>query len=257
MYPSTHAPPARIPIRVNSFCSLESVKLPWQKSDAPEAPATTSSSTAEPAASSEPEKKLPKGYTPPKGRPTPKRHEQEIKRGVVRDPNAMSRAQASQKRKEMKASMSKEEWKEYKKQERAERRAQNKDIQAKMDAGDERYLLDRDKGEVRRYVRDWVDSRRFLSNYVMPGALILLVIMLLGQFFPEVAAALSVAAMFFILATFAEGIFIGQRANKAVRAKSPDSTETGFGLGMYAFSRASQPRNWRTPKPQVAIGNKV
>ena len=61
---------------------------------------------------------MPKGYTPPKGRPTPKRHEQEIKRGVVRDPNAMSRAQASQKRKEMKASMSKEEWKEYKKQER-------------------------------------------------------------------------------------------------------------------------------------------
>ena len=233
------------------------MKLPWQKSDAPKAPASTSSSTAEPTTTSEPEKKLPKGYTPPKGRPTPKRHEQEIKRGVVRDPNAMSRAQASQKRKEMKASMSKEEWKEYKKQERAQRRAQNKEIQAKMDAGDERYLLDRDKGEVRRYVRDWVDSRRFLSNFVMPGALVLLVIMLLGQFFPDVAAVLSVAAMVFILATFAEGIFIGKRANKAVRAKFPDSAETGFGLGMYAFSRASQPRNWRTPKPQVAIGDNV
>ena len=233
------------------------MKLPWQKSDAPKAPASTNSSTPEPTTASEPEKKLPKGYTPPKGRPTPKRHEQEIKRGVVRDPNAMSRAQAAQKRKEMKASMSKEEWKEYKKQERAERRAQNRDIQAKMDAGDERYLLDRDKGEVRRYVRDWVDSRRFLSNFVMPGVLVLLVIMLLGQFFPDVAAVLSVAAMVFILATFAEGIFIGKRANKAVRAKFPDSAETGFGLGMYAFLRASQPRNWRTPKPQVAIGDNV
>lgn len=205
----------------------------------------------------EPEPKLPKGYTPPKGRPTPKRHEQEIKRGVVRDPNAVSTGQAAQKRKELKASMSKEEWKAYKKQEREERRAQNKEVQARMDAGDERYLMDRDKGEVRRYVRDWVDSQRFISNFIMPGALVLLVIMLIGQWLPQVAAVLSVLSMLFILGMFIEGVLIGSRANKAVRKKFPDSTDRGFGLGMYAFSRASQPRNWRTPKPQVALGATV
>lgn len=233
------------------------MKLPWQKTDAKPATADNSSTKVELDTPSEPEKKLPKGYTPPKGRPTPKRHDQEVKRGVVRDPHAMSRAQAAQKRKELKSTMSKEEWKDYKKQERAERRAQNKEIQAKMDAGDERYLLDRDKGEIRRYVRDWVDARRFLSNFIMPGALVLLVIMLLGQFFPELAAILSVVSMVFIMAMFIEGIFIGKRANKAVRAKFPETTETGFGLGSYAFSRASQPRNWRTPKPRVAIGADV
>lgn len=199
----------------------------------------------------------PKGYTPPKGKPTPKRIDQEIKRGVVRDPNALTPAQQHQKQKELKKSMSKEEWKAYKKEQREENRRANREIQAKMDAGDERYLMDRDKGEVRRYVRDWVDSRRFMNNYAMPLALFLFLVLFLGSFFPEIAGAISILPMLFIVAIFIEAFLIGKRANNAVRLKFPGTNETGFSLGMYAFSRASQPRKWRSPKPQVAIGEKV
>lgn len=209
------------------------------------------------ASEAKPEPTYPKGYTPPKGRPTPKRHEQEIKRGVLRDPDALTPAQRSQRNKDLKASMTKEEWKAYKKEQRAENRRANREMQARMDAGDERYLMDRDKGEVRRYVRDWVDARRFFNNYVMPVALVLLLVMLIDTWLPRVATALSALTMVFILAIFIEAFIIGIRANKAVRAKFPETTDTGFGLGMYAFSRASQPRNWRSPKPQVAIGAKV
>lgn len=209
------------------------------------------------ASEAKPEPTYPKGYTPPKGRPTPKRHEQEIKRGVLRDPDALTPAQRSQRNKDLKASMTKEEWKAYKKEQRAENRRANREMQARMDAGDERYLMDRDKGEVRRYVRDWVDARRFFNNYVMPVALVLLLVMLIGTWLPRVATALSALTMVFILAIFIEAFIIGIRANKAVRAKFPETTDTGFGLGMYAFSRANQPRNWRSPKPQVAIGAKV
>ncbi len=267
------------------------MKLPWQKSDAraadsvaadsgstkldlggdaaKDAPAKqkSASATAESGTKKNTKKSdrplgkdgkpLPKGYTPPKGRPTPKRHDQEVKRGVVRDPNAMSKPQQAQKRKELKASMSKEEWKDYKKQERAERRKRNKEVQARMDAGDERYLMDRDKGDVRRYVRDWVDSRRFLANYMLPTMVVLLAIMILGTFLPRVAEILSLVSMVFIVAIFVEAVLIGRRANRAVREKFPETDETGFGLGMYAYSRASQPRGWRTPKPQVAIGSKA
>lgn len=239
------------------------VKLPWQKSEqgTPEDPAASGSTkvdlpaAGESAADAEP-KKYPKGYTPPKGRPTPKRHDQEVKRGVVRDPSALTPAQQQQRRKELKKSMSKEEWKAYKKKEREENRARNREMQSHIDAGDERYLMERDRGPVRRYVRDWVDSQRFFNNYVMPVALVFLLIMLIGTWFPRVAAALSLASMVFILTIIIEGIIIGMRANRAVRAKFPDA-DTGFGLGMYAFSRATQPRNWRSPKPQVAIGAKV
>lgn len=209
------------------------------------------------ASEAKPEPTYPKGYTPPKGRPTPKRQDQEIKRGVLRDPDALTPAQRSQRNKDLKASMTKEEWKAYKKEQRAENRRANREIQARIDAGDERYLMDRDKGEIRRYVRDWVDARRFFNNYVMPVALVLLLVMLIGTWMPRVATVLSGLTMVFILAIFIEAFIIGIRANKAVRAKFPEATETGFGLGMYAFSRASQPRNWRSPKPQVAIGAKV
>ena len=253
-------------------CSLECVKLPWQKSEQQSEQraggGSTSISAAEIGGASGGDKgasisdahdepKYPKGYTPPKGRPTPKRHDQEVKRGVVRDPEKMTQAQRAQKNKELKASMSKEEWRAYKKEQRAENRRANKEIQARIDAGDERYLMDRDKGEVRRYARDWVDARRFFNNYVMPVALVLVVVLFIGTWLPEVSAVLSGLTMLFILAIFIEAFVIGKRVNNAVRAKFPGTTETGFGLGMYAFSRASQPRNWRSPKPQVSIGEKV
>ena len=251
-------PPAQRP------CSLEGVKLPWQKS-ASNGGSTTSEqpqSAGEDAAqnaqgSTEATPKYPKGYTPPKGRPTPKRVDQEIKRGVVRDPNALSPAQLKQRNKDLKKTMSKDEWKAHKKKQREHNRAASRELQAKIDAGDERYLMERDKGEVRRYVRNWVDSRRFFNNYVMPLALVLLVVLLLGTWLPRLASALSVITLVFMFAIFIEAFIIGKRANDAARTKFPDTTETGFGLGMYAFSRATQPRTWRSPKPQVPLGSKV
>ena len=244
------------------------MKLPWQKTENTKAAAGSTKielpqSTAGPsepvdAATTREEKKLPKGYTPPKGRPTPKRIEQEVKRGVVRDPNALTPAQQNQRNKELRKSMSKEEWKAYKKKQRDERRASNREMQARMDQGDERYLMDRDKGEVRRYVRDWIDSRYFINNWVMPIALVILVLTFLVSFAsPQVANIITFISMAFMLTIIAEGFIIGRSANKAVRAKFPDTDETGFPLGMYAFSRATQPRKWRTPKPQVAAGSKA
>ena len=100
------------------------MKLPWQKSEQQSEQRAGGGSTAISAAEiggasggdkgasisdAHDEPKYPKGYTPPKGRPTPKRHDQEVKRGVVRDPDNMTQAQRAQKNKELKASMSKEE----------------------------------------------------------------------------------------------------------------------------------------------------
>ncbi|WP_342320072.1 DUF3043 domain-containing protein [Corynebacterium mayonis] len=243
------------------------MKLPWQKTEStPTAGGSTkidSSTAHEPSPAQgtdtegvKGEQKARKGYTPPKGRPTPKRQEQEIKRGVIRDPHALTPAQQRERDKELKRSMSKEEWKAHKKQQRQQRHSANREIQARIDAGDERYIFERDKGEVRRFVRDWVDSRRFFNNYVMPAAFVMLLIMFIGSFMPEVSAVLSMLSLLFIVLIFAEAVFIGIRANKAVRARFPETSDTGFGLGMYAFSRASQPRGWRSPKPRVAIGDR-
>lgn len=200
-----------------------------------------------------------KGYTPKKGRPTPKRNDVERARGIRRDPVTppLTAKEARAQRKALKASMSKEEYKELKRKEREERAARSRAIQEGIDRGDERYLLDRDKGEVRAFVRDWVDARRFLSNLVMPVALVLLVVMFIAQSNPEFASISSIIAMIVLGTFFIEGYLVGSRVNKAVSEKFPGTSETGFALGFYGYSRASQLRKLRSPRPRVEIGADV
>lgn len=234
------------------------MKLPWQKDSKSDGSSVFENKNSDKTSSdgvevefSEFEENVPKGYTPPKGRPTPKRNEQEIAKGVRRDPRGMSQAQLAQNRKSLKASMSKEEWKEYKKKERDERREQNRIAQERMASGDERYLMPRDKGEVKGFVRDWIDSRRFINEWAMPAALVMLLIMFVGTVAPAFANIASIAAMLFIVVLLVEGIYLGRSANKAVREAFPGTTEAGVSLGFYAYSRATQPYKWRTPRPRV------
>lgn len=197
-------------------------------------------------------------YTPKKGRPTPKRNEVRREHGELRGPvkPPLTSKEARERRKEQKASMSKEELKAQKARERAERREQRRIAEERMAAGDPKYMLPRDQGPERRLVRDWVDSRRFIANIFLPFALVLLLVMIVGQAIPTIANVVSMVAMVLILALAVEGVWIGRKANSVVRERMPESTETGFGLGFYAYSRASQPRRLRTPRPNVEIGGK-
>ena len=56
-----------------------------------------------------------------------------------------------------------------------------------MDEGDPRYLLERDKGPERAFVRDLVDSGRYLNTMVMPFALILLILLTIATRYPTVS----------------------------------------------------------------------
>lgn len=198
-------------------------------------------------------------YTPKKGRPTPKRNEVERAHGTRRGPinPPLTRKEARQRRRELKASMSKEELKRVRAQERAERREQRRIADERMAAGDPKYMLARDQGPERALVRDWVDSRRFFANVFLPFALVLLLVLFIGQAFPQVANIASLLSMVLIVVLVVEAVIIGKRANKLVRERFPDTDATGAGLGFYAYSRASQPRRLRTPRPQKNLGDEV
>lgn len=191
------------------------------------------------------------GTTAPKGRPTPKRSEASRKRGPVA-PAPMTTAQARKRRKEMRAKLTREE----RKADKATRRADMAERRAKMMAGDDAYLLPRDKGPVRRYVRDVVDSRRNVLGLFMPAALALIFVMLSV---PSVAVQqlISPAMLVLVLIMVIDGFILGRKVNRLVAEKFPDNTETGRKLGFYAASRASQLRRMRAPRPQVQRGNKV
>lgn len=189
--------------------------------------------------------------TPPKGRPTPKRSESARRRGPVA-PAPMTAAEARRRRKEMRKTMTKEERKAAK----AERRAQMDERRERMMAGEEDYLLARDKGPVREYVRDVVDSRRNVLGLFMPSALALIFVMLAAPSV-QVQALLSPAMLGLMVIMLVDAFVLGRKINRLVDEKFPNNTETGWRLGFYASSRASQLRRMRAPRPRVERGTKV
>ncbi|MGB8406530.1 MAG: DUF3043 domain-containing protein [Mycobacterium sp.] len=188
------------------------------------------------------------GTTAPKGRPTPKRN---TKRGPVA-PAPLTSAEARQRRKELRSSQTKEE----RKAERLTRRAAMDSRRDKMMSGDEDYLLPRDKGPVKRYVRDIVDSRRSALGLFMPSALAMVFFMMA---LPQVQTqgVLSIAMLVLMVVMAIDGLLIGRKVNKLVATKFPDNIESGWKIGFYAASRASQLRKMRVPRPQVTRGTKI
>jgi hypothetical protein len=190
------------------------------------------------------------GTTAPKGKPTPKRTQG--RRGPVA-PAPMTTSEARKRRKEVGGpKLSRQE----KKAASVARRADMADRREKMMSGEDAYLLPRDKGPVRRYVRDLVDSRRNVLGLFMPAALGLIFVMLAVPS-PAVQLPLSYAMPVLIAIMAIDAVILGRKANKLVDQKFPDNTETGWKLGFYAASRASQMRRMRAPRPQVDRGAKV
>ena len=203
----------------------------------------------EAAAASEPDAKD-AGGTAPKGRPTPKR-DAARRRGPIA-PAPMTGAEARRRRKELRGpKLSREERRE----EKVERRAAMADRRERMMAGDDAYLLPRDKGPVRAFARDIVDSRRIsVLGLFMPAALALIFIMLA---IPQVQLYVSPAMLVLMAIMAVDGLLLGRKVNRAVDQKFPNNTESPWKLGFYAASRASQLRRMRAPRPQVNRGDKV
>ncbi|OBF23761.1 DUF3043 domain-containing protein [Mycobacterium sp. ACS4331] len=187
--------------------------------------------------------------TAPKGRPTPKRDDGR-RRGPVA-PAPMTTAEARARRKAMAGpKLSREE----RKAERAERRGRMNERRERMMAGEEAYLLPRDQGPVRRYVRDVVDSRYNLLGMFMPLALALIFIMLAV---PQVQYYISPGMLILMAMMAVDAILLARKVNSKVDVKFPGNTESRWRLGLYAAGRASQMRRLRAPRPNVNRGDKI
>ena len=167
-----------------------------------------------------------------KGRPTPKRKEAESKRKVsslapivTKDQKRASKALA-----------------------REDRVAQR----AAYLRGDESALPARDRGPARRFVRNYVDSRRSTGEYFLPTIFVVLVFTLVRNPIIQIGAMVLMYAM--LLVAVIDGIFLSRKIRTAVQEQFP-GTETK-GLGMYAWLRSTQMRRLRAPHPQVTVSKK-
>ncbi|MGW4028531.1 DUF3043 domain-containing protein [Streptomyces sp. NPDC004838] len=168
----------------------------------------------------------------PKGRPTPKRSEAQSQR-----------RRAATTPLDRKAAM---------KRQREARRADMARQREALASGDERYLPARDKGQVRRFVRDFVDSRFCIAEFFLPMAVLILVMSMvrIGQL-QSIALLLWLGVIVMILVDSA-GLAI--RLKKQLRERFPDEPKRG--AVAYGLMRTLQMRRLRLPKPQVKRGER-
>ncbi|GAB2840130.1 DUF3043 domain-containing protein [Streptomyces deserti] len=176
--------------------------------------------------------KQPRHPEAPKGRPTPKRSQAQSQRRSVAN-TSMSRKEAA-------------------KRNREERRAALERQRQALASGDERYLPARDKGPVRRFARDFVDSRFNIAEFFLPMAVVILVLSMV-----RVPALQNIALLLWlvvIVLIVLDSFVTGFRLKKRLAERFPDENKRG--AVAYALMRSLQMRRLRLPKPQVKRGER-
>ncbi|MFE9607694.1 DUF3043 domain-containing protein [Streptomyces sp. NPDC006012] len=176
--------------------------------------------------------KQPRDPQAPKGRPTPKRSEaQSQRRSVANTPTTR---------------------KEAAKRQRDERRVQLDRQRQALAGGDERYLPARDRGPIRKFARNWVDSRINIAEFFLPMAVVILVLSVV-----RVPALQSIALLLWLIVIVLivlDSVFSAFRLRKQLGERFAGQNRRG--AVAYALMRSLQMRRMRLPKPQVKRGER-
>jgi len=167
-----------------------------------------------------------------KGKPTPKRKESQAKLKV--------------------SSLSPAASKEAKKALKAQARVRRLEARAAYMRGEESALPVKDKGPARRFVRNYVDERKSVTEYFLVFIMFILFLTVIPS--PAVqlgAIALMYSAMIWVAI---DGFLLSRRVKKIVAEKFPG--EPTKGLGLYGWMRSTQLSRLRAPSPQVGPSKK-
>lgn len=130
-------------------------------------------------------------------------------------------------------------------------RAERARTRSAMQTGDERHFLARDKGPVRKFIRDYVDSRRTVAEFFLP----LIVVILVLSFVPQLALVATMVWVLSMILLIVDLVVLTVRMNKQLKQRFPDAPKRGNTF--YAITRATQIRRLRLPKPTVKPGDPV
>lgn len=165
-----------------------------------------------------------------KGRPTPTRKEAEAAR-----------------RERAKAGMDKKAAAKLLRERRADSNAK---VRQGMRTGDERFLPKRDQGPVKRFIRNYVDARVSVAEFLLPLLVVIMVLQYSGN--KQLLSFSNALWTTTILVVAGDTLWMLFRLKRALRAKFPN--EDLKGTTFYTVLRVLQLRWLRMPKPQVKIG---
>lgn len=164
----------------------------------------------------------------PKGQPTPKRRDQVAARRRPLVPDDRKAARLAQ-REHM-------------------RQAREKQRRA-METGDERHLPLRDRGPQRRFVRDWIDARTGIGEWMLVVVLFFLFVSLAVP--EQIRIVMSQFLWLLVLVVLVECWYVARSVRKKVEERFGEQEK---GIRFYAVMRALQIRRLRLPKPLVSRG---
>ncbi|GAA2832005.1 hypothetical protein GCM10010505_64560 [Kitasatospora aburaviensis] len=167
-----------------------------------------------------------------KGRPTPKRSEAEA--------NRRTRVTVPKDRKEAA------------RQARDKMRVEREKQRTALLEGDERHLPARDKGPVRKFVRDYVDARWSLAEFFLPAAVVILVLSIVKV--PALQLLSTVLFLLFFVLVILDFFRLGLGLRKQLGVRFAGQNTRG--AVAYGLMRILQMRRLRLPKPQVRRGEK-
>ncbi|WP_190019269.1 DUF3043 domain-containing protein [Streptomyces lucensis] len=176
--------------------------------------------------------KQPRDPQAPKGRPTPKRSEAQSQRRSAASTPASRKDAARRQREERRQALARQ------------RQA--------LASGDERYLPARDKGPVRKFARNWVDSRFNVAEFFLPLAVVILVLSVVRV--PSIQTIALLMWLVVIVLIVLDAAVSGFRLRKRLAERFPDQNTRG--AVAYALMRSLQMRRLRLPKPQVKRGER-
>ncbi|BDI22421.1 DUF3043 domain-containing protein [Herbiconiux sp. L3-i23] len=120
-----------------------------------------------------------------------------------------------------------------------------------MANGEDRYLPTRDKGAQRKFVRDWVDARWSVGEFLIPIMFLVIIVTFIPDAYVQTYSIFALWG-FFLLAVL-DVVILGFILQRKLTAKFGEGrVERGF--RWYAAMRALQLRPLRLPKPQVKRG---
>lgn len=160
-----------------------------------------------------------------KGRPTPRRKDVEAGR------RGRTRLQAS-----------------GGKEDRQARRRRRETQRLAVLAGDENALAERDRGPIRRFVRDYVDGRRSPGEYFMYMAFGVLGLTFVASQVSQIIGLLAMIAV--TIAIVVDSFLLRRRLRAKLAEKFPTADTTG--AISYGILRSFQVRRLRLPPPKVA-----
>jgi len=172
-----------------------------------------------------------------KNRPTPSRREQESARRRPLVPTDR-KAAAGQSRETARLARAKQ--------------------RAALLSGEESALPARDKGPVKRFIRDAVDTRWNVGEFMLPVMVVALASFVLPSIIPASAAWAKLMMVGLVYGLVAVGVLdsvlMWRRTKKQIIARFGEAPRRGSAL--YAVMRGFQMRRSRLPRPQVARGAK-